>query len=74
MHVSAADKLLDVSSKPKRAAILGGVLNLHGLDMKSAREARNHLEHFDERLDKRISARHIAKQTQVTTRQVSRID
>jgi hypothetical protein len=55
VHAVAVDRILDLNHHPDRAAILSSRLDLRGIDMKPARRVRNHLEHFDERLDKWIS-------------------
>lgn len=55
VHVANLDKILDVRPGSKRAAILAGRIDLRGINLKPVRTMRNHLEHFDERLDKWIS-------------------
>jgi hypothetical protein len=55
VHAANLDKLLDVEPSSDRAAILSGHLNLNGVDLKPFRRLRNHLEHFDERLDQWVS-------------------
>ena len=51
VHVANVDKLLDPKPASQRAAILAGLIDLTGVDLKAIRRLRNHLEHFDERLD-----------------------
>ncbi|HMD83168.1 MAG TPA: hypothetical protein VKO18_00545 [Terriglobia bacterium] len=55
VHAVNVDKLLDAKPGSERAAILSGHLNLEGVDLKPFRRLRNHLEHFDERLDMWVS-------------------
>lgn len=50
-HTAMVDKILDPKTGSTRHAILMRHLNLSGLDLKAFRRLRNHLEHFDERLD-----------------------
>ena len=50
IHISNIDKTLDVRKNQLRESILGK--NLTNADLKPFRRIRNHLEHFDERLDK----------------------
>ncbi len=51
VHISNVDKLLDVREGTPRASILNGQVDLTGIDLKPIRKLRNHLEHFDTRLD-----------------------
>lgn len=51
VHVSNIDKLVDAKEGSERAKILNGQIDLTGIDLKPIRRLRNHLEHFDERLD-----------------------
>ena len=56
VHLAAVDRLLDLKSNSDRASILESKIDLRGIDLKPARRMRNHLEHYDERLDKWIAA------------------
>ncbi|MFA0960364.1 hypothetical protein AB9P05_01010 [Roseivirga sp. BDSF3-8] len=49
IHVSNIDKLLDVRSNNFRKEVFGD--QLIQIDIRQFRRLRNHLEHFDERLD-----------------------
>jgi len=51
VHVANVDKLLDSKPGSERALLLTGHVDLSGIDLKPFRRLRNHLEHFDERLD-----------------------
>jgi len=51
-HAAMVDKLLDPKDGSERSQILNGHIDLSGVDLKLFRRLRNHLEHFDERLDK----------------------
>ena len=51
VHVSNIDKLVDAKADSERARILNGQIDLSDIDLKPIRKLRNHLEHFDERLD-----------------------
>jgi hypothetical protein len=51
VHVANVDKLLDSKPGTERASLLAGHVDLSGIDLKPFRRLRNHLEHFDERLD-----------------------
>lgn len=55
VHVAAIDRILDAKDKPVRTTVLSGCAGLQCVSMKQARRMRNHLEHFDERLDMWIS-------------------
>ena len=50
IHVSNVDKILDTRGKSLRHQILDN--KFAAIDLKQFRGIRNHLEHFDERLDK----------------------
>lgn len=52
VHVANIDKLLDCSNSQRRRTVLQGHINLDSTSLKPLRRLRNHLEHFDERLDK----------------------
>jgi len=51
IHVTNVDKLFDSKAGTNRKAILKSFSKLPELDLKPIRKLRNHLEHFDERLD-----------------------
>lgn len=51
VHATNIDRILDTRPGSERHAILDGHLDLSGVDIKPFRRLRNHLEHFDERLD-----------------------
>jgi hypothetical protein len=51
IHVTNVDKLFDAKAGTNREAALVGFSKLPELDLKPIRKLRNHLEHFDERLD-----------------------
>lgn len=51
VHIANIDKLLDPKSSNPRRNILQDSIDLRTLDLKQFRRLRNHLEHFDERLD-----------------------
>ena len=51
IHVTNVDKLFDAKAGTNRKAILQSFPKLPELDLKPIRKLRNHLEHFDERLD-----------------------
>jgi hypothetical protein len=55
VHVTNIDKLLDTETNSVRHNLLSQRINLSDIDLKSIRRLRNHLEHFDERLDKWVS-------------------
>lgn len=57
-HAAIVDKVLDPKPGSERQGILSSHVNLSGLDLKPFRRLRNHLEHFDERLDKWVSEFH----------------
>jgi hypothetical protein len=52
VHASNIDRILDTKSGTDRHTILAGHVDLSGIDLKPFRRLRNHLEHFDERLDR----------------------
>jgi len=54
-HAAMVDNLLDTKEGSERSQILKGHIDLTDLDLKIFRRLRNHLEHFDERLDKWVS-------------------
>jgi hypothetical protein len=51
VHVTNVDKLLDPKPKSPRAVYLANRVDVSGIDLKPIRRLRNHMEHFDERLD-----------------------
>ena len=51
VHATNIDKILDTNPKTERHNIISGHIDLAGIDLKPFRRLRNHLEHFDERLD-----------------------
>ena len=51
VHVVNVDKLFSVKAGTNREAILKESIRLLEVDLKPIRKLRNHLEHFDERLD-----------------------
>ncbi|MDO8962469.1 MAG: hypothetical protein Q8R74_12145 [Methylophilus sp.] len=55
VHVANLDKLLDTDINSTRNKLINGRIDLSNIDLKSIRRLRNHLEHFDERLDKWVS-------------------
>ena len=54
-HAAMVDKLLDPKKGSEREKLFKGHIDLTGVDLKPFRRLRNHLEHFDERLDKWVS-------------------
>ena len=54
-HAAMVDKILDSKEGSKRSQILKSHVDLTGVDLKPFRRLRNHLEHFDERLDKWVA-------------------
>lgn len=52
IHATNIDKILDTKPATDRYNILASHVDLSGIDLKSFRRLRNHLEHFDERLDR----------------------
>jgi len=55
VHASNLDRILDAKPGTDRHTILIGHVDLTGIDLKPFRRLRNHLEHFDERLDRWVS-------------------
>jgi hypothetical protein len=55
IHITNIDKLIDCNSNETRKFILLNNLTFNDINLKSFRRLRNHLEHFDERLDKWIN-------------------
>jgi hypothetical protein len=51
VHVANVDKLLDPKPNTPRCSLFAGRIDSSGVDLKTFRRLRNHLEHFDERLD-----------------------
>ncbi|MCU7933303.1 MAG: hypothetical protein KZQ99_00295 [Candidatus Thiodiazotropha sp. (ex Dulcina madagascariensis)] len=51
-HAALVNKILEPRLGSERQLILLNHIDLSGLDLKPFRRLRNHLEHFDERLDK----------------------
>jgi hypothetical protein len=52
VHATNIDRILDSKPGSERHSILAAHLDLSGVDLKPFRRLRNHLEHFDERLDR----------------------
>lgn len=55
VHATNVDKILDAKPETARYNIISKHINLEGIDLKPFRKLRNHLEHFDERLDLWVS-------------------
>src|SRR5258706_7932892 len=55
VHAANIDKLLKPKPANPRMKILEKYFDLRGINLKEFRRLRNHLEHFDERLDNWIS-------------------
>lgn len=55
IHASNIDKILDPKPSSLRFQIIRDALDIGKLDLKDLRRLRNHLEHFDERLDKWVA-------------------
>lgn len=55
VHIANVDKVLSPRSGSERAALLVGRIDISGVDLKPFRRLRNHLGHFDERLDKWVA-------------------
>jgi hypothetical protein len=55
VHATNLDKLLDAKVDSSRYKLLNERVDLSGIDLKLVRTLRNHLEHFDERLDRWVS-------------------
>lgn len=51
IHATNIDKILDTKPNMERHSILAGHIDMTKVDLKPFRRLRNHLEHFDERLD-----------------------
>ena len=51
VHATNIDKILNPKPTNPRIQILSDYIDLTGIDLKALRRLRNHLEHFDERLD-----------------------
>ena len=54
-HAAIVDKILDPVKGSVRYRVLAGYVDLSSIDLKQFRRLRNHLEHFDERLDRWVS-------------------
>jgi hypothetical protein len=54
-HAAIVDKILDPVKDSERYRMLAGHVDLSSIDLKPFRRLRNHLEHFDERLDRWVS-------------------
>ena len=54
VHASNLDKLIDVGVQTSRGRVLNPVFINARIDLKPFRRLRNHLEHFDSRLDRWI--------------------
>lgn len=54
LHVTNVDKVLFPSKNKFRNKILKNIQEVINIDLKEIRKLRNHLEHFDERLDKYV--------------------
>ena len=52
VHATNIDRILDTKPGSERHAIQDGHLDLSGVDLKPFRRLRDHLEHFDVRLDR----------------------
>ena len=55
VHATNVDKLLDIKIGSSRDKLLHDRVDLSDVDLKLVRKLRNHLEHFDERLDRWVS-------------------
>ena len=51
LHATNVDKILSPKPGTRRSEILRDHVDLGVIDLKACRRLRNHLEHFDERLD-----------------------
>ena len=51
IHATNIDKLIDVDANSFRGQYLASLFSGNIIDLKQFRRLRNHLEHFDERLD-----------------------
>lgn len=54
-HATSIEHILSPQPGTDRAAVLAGRIDLSGVDFKPFRRLRNHLEHFDERLDRWVA-------------------
>lgn len=54
IHITNIDKIIDCKSNSFRRNILLNDISFKNINLKPFRRLRNHLEHFDERLDKWI--------------------
>ncbi len=54
-HAAIVDKILDPVKDSERYRLLAGHVDLSGVNLKPFRRLRNHLEHFDERLDRWVT-------------------
>ena len=54
-HAAIVDKILDPKEGSERHRVLADHVDLSSIDLKPFRKLRNHLEHFDERLDRWVS-------------------
>lgn len=54
-HAAIVDKILDPNKGSERNRVLADHVDLSSIGLKPFRKLRNHLEHFDERLDRWIS-------------------
>ncbi|MFZ5451531.1 MAG: hypothetical protein ACOZF2_06640 [Thermodesulfobacteriota bacterium] len=52
IHATNIDKLIDVDISSFRGKYIAPLFSGQAIDLKQFRRLRNHLEHFDERLDK----------------------
>ena len=55
IHAASVDKILEPAQDSVRYRILAGHVDLSSIDLKPFRKLRNHLEHFDDRLDRWVS-------------------
>ena len=51
IHATNIDKLIDIDASSFKGQYLASVFSGKTIDLKQFRRLRNHLEHFDERLD-----------------------
>jgi hypothetical protein len=54
IHIANIDKILNPKPSSPRASMLRDRIELNDINLKQFRKMRNHLEHFDERLDEWI--------------------
>ena len=54
-HATSVERILDAQPGIVRRAILAGHIDLSGVEFTPFRRLRNHLEHFDERVDRWIA-------------------